>query len=575
MGKTPQFDKALDEILSDLKPHKGICKTCRVDFEIFVEDIEVYHKLRVPPPTLCPLCRMQRRMALSLRLPPFYKKSCTVPGHTEKVVSLFPESSPHQVYDNVYWRSDGWDALDYGREYQPHQDFSPQFKVLFFRVPHQALFVDPQSVNSEYTIGGIASKNCYYVGAPLYSENIIYAFAPTHSRDSVDVVSIYESELLYESIYCHGCYNCNFCMESVNCRDSWFLYDCHNCDNCFLSANLRNKSYYFLNRQLTKGEYEKKLKSLRLGRRSVLTRLKKEFAKLYHTAIHRFADTKHTVNSIGDKIFDCNKCYWVFDASENCENLRFVEHAIACKDSSDVVGFDHSSLTYEASGIGSGSHILFSVNLRNCSFTEYSAYCRDSNYCFGSVGLRSKNFCVFNRQYGEKDYWKKLDTIKTEMLRRGEYGEFFSMALGLIPYQNTYAQREFPLDQEKATERGMPWYEDKERALPAGIEILDSGSVPDEIQAVGDDILEKGILCEVTGKPFRIVKPELEFYRKKGLPLPVRHPDQRMRERFDQMNRFRLWQYPCSKCGQQMYTPYNPEKKLKVYCESCYLKEGI
>ena len=61
-SKTPEFDKALDEILKDLKPHARECKKCAQNFEIFKEDIDFYHKLRVPPPTFCPQCRLLHKM---------------------------------------------------------------------------------------------------------------------------------------------------------------------------------------------------------------------------------------------------------------------------------------------------------------------------------------------------------------------------------------------------------------------------------------------------------------------------------------------------------------------------------
>ncbi len=50
ISKTPQFDRALDAILKDLKPHDRQCKECNGAFHIFQEDIEFYQMLRVPPP---------------------------------------------------------------------------------------------------------------------------------------------------------------------------------------------------------------------------------------------------------------------------------------------------------------------------------------------------------------------------------------------------------------------------------------------------------------------------------------------------------------------------------------------
>ena len=46
-----------------------------------------------------------------------------------------------------------------------------------------------------------------------------------------------------------------------------------------------------------------------------------------------------------------------------------------------------------------------------------------------------------------------------------------------------------------------------------------------------DSITNKIIVCEVSGKPFRIIKQELDFYRKYSIPLPIWHPDIRHQER--------------------------------------------
>jgi hypothetical protein len=55
--------------------------------------------------------------------------------------------------------------------------------------------------------------------------------------------------------------------------------------------------------------------------------------------------------------------------------------------------------------------------------------------------------------------------------------------------------------------------------------------LPEDTAKIPDDILNWAIDCEDTGKPFRIVRQELEFYRKHSLPIPRKHPDQRYREK--------------------------------------------
>jgi hypothetical protein len=60
---------------------------------------------------------------------------------------------------------------------------------------------------------------------------------------------------------------------------------------------------------------------------------------------------------------------------------------------------------------------------------------------------------------------------------------------------------------------------------------LSGDQIPSDISTATDDILKAILVCEVSGRPYRIIKQELEFYRKHNLPLPRRHPDVRHEER--------------------------------------------
>ncbi len=87
------------------------------------------------------------------------------------------------------------------------------------------------------------------------------------------------------------------------------------------------------------------------------------------------------------------------------------------------------------------------------------------------------------------------------------------------------------------------------------------------------DAILKGILqCEVTQKPFKIIKQELAFYIENGLPIPTKHPDQRHKERMDLRNPRQLYERDCSKCQKPIATTYPPERPEKIVCEDCYRK---
>ena len=105
--------------------------------------------------------------------------------------------------------------------------------------------------------------------------------------------------------------------------------------------------------------------------------------------------------------------------------------------------------------------------------------------------------------------------------------------------------------------------------------IIPASKLPEDISKIPDDILNWAIECEVTGKPFRIIPQELEFYRKHHLPIPRRHPDQRHLDRMKMRNPRKLFERKCDKCGEDMITTYSPERPERVYCEACYEREVI
>ena len=47
----------------ECKSQNVICQNCRGEFIIEPDDFLFYEKIKVPPPTFCPLCRAERRLA--------------------------------------------------------------------------------------------------------------------------------------------------------------------------------------------------------------------------------------------------------------------------------------------------------------------------------------------------------------------------------------------------------------------------------------------------------------------------------------------------------------------------------
>jgi hypothetical protein len=105
---------------------------------------------------------------------------------------------------------------------------------------------------------------------------------------------------------------------------------------------------------------------------------------------------------------------------------------------------------------------------------------------------------------------------------------------------------------------------------PAFDKIIPGNKLPNSIKNIPDDVLNWAIECQKSKKLFRIIKMELDFYRKYNFPLPKLHPDERHLERLHQRNPKKFFTRKCDKCGVDMQTTYSPNRLEKVYCEKCY-----
>lgn len=112
-------------------------------------------------------------------------------------------------------------------------------------------------------------------------------------------------------------------------------------------------------------------------------------------------------------------------------------------------------------------------------------------------------------------------------------------------YNETVAQEYFPLEKEEALRNGIFNWSDYEAPFPRVEKIIPASKLPDSIESIPDDILNWAIECEVTKKPFRIIRQELEFYRKHSLPIPRRHPDVRHMDRMKMRNPRKLYERLC------------------------------
>ncbi len=122
--------------LSELLVEEKKCRQCSTPFPITDKDMEFYSKVSpsfggkkyfLPPPTLCPDCRQQRRLSFRNERK-LYKRKCDATG--KDIVSIYSPDKPYTVYHQDYWWSDAWDPMSYGREFDFSRGAFEQFGEL-------------------------------------------------------------------------------------------------------------------------------------------------------------------------------------------------------------------------------------------------------------------------------------------------------------------------------------------------------------------------------------------------------------------------------------------------------------
>jgi len=577
-SKTPKFDKALDEILEKLVPHTKECvesktsKYCEKFFNITSKDIEFYKILRVPPPKKCPTCRRQNRFAFVNNIN-LYKRENNAPGKNNKVISYVPPVSPWTVWDLESYR-DKMDPYIYATNYDNKRNFFEQFLDLRSKVPQYALIRDPSNVNSEYSLNGRNLKNGYYVSGGWNSENLWYSVLATDSRSVMDAFSVHFIENSYEVVSCEKCYNCRYLYFSDNCIDSQFLYDCNNCIDCFGCVNLRNKSNCLWNEQLTKEEYKKRIGMINLRSRKAVKEIKKDFWEFVKKHPVRAERHERVFDVSGVSISDSRNCYNVIDCVKS-EHVLHCDQIVGHKDSMDVSVSGGSEKLYQTIAVGSkSSDVKFSFGSKFILESEFVINCRNIEYCFACIGLDNKSYCIFNRKYEKEEYYKELDKIKTNLLEKGDYGEFFPYSLSTFAYNGSLADMSFPLTKEDIIKNKILWQPDTQTDV-GDMEILPTEEIPDTIEEVRNDVVVKALVCRETSRPFRITESELEFYRNHLIPLPDIHPHQRMKDRYKYLGNYSMYNNNCAVCGKNIKTIYDHNDNWILYCEDCYKREVL
>lgn len=479
------------------------CLQCQQAFEIDERDQAYYAKRGVPAPKLCPKDRLKRRLSFRNERKLYARKD---DSNGKTIVSNIRPDAPFPVFHLDEWHKQVHDvpqleAFDFNRT------FFEQFAELWAKAPRMHKASAGNEENSEYSNHCGNCRNCYYIFNSEMDEDCMYVRFCDRSRDCVDCTNAIMSELCYECVNIKNCYNLKFSDDCDNCSDSAFLRNCRGVKNSMFCYGLERQEFCLFNQQLTKEEYQEKIKEYRLDSYTGVQAAKQAWDQFSAQCPKMRHIILNSENCDGESIYNSKNCGNSFNIS-NCEDCRYVLNSVDVKDSYDFYAYGmKTALCLEA------------VTIANCYDLKYCSYCMYSNSmeycescwtcedCFGCVGLKKGKFCIFNKQYSEEEYKTTVAKIKEHMMKTGEYGEFFPEKFSLFPYEDTMAQDYFPQAISAKTAE-----------LPQGT--LNVNQIPDTVGEVSGEIANQVFFCPVEQKAFKFQANEIKFYKKINVALP-------------------------------------------------------
>lgn len=199
--------------------------------------------------------------------------------------------------------------------------------------------------------------------------------------------------------------NCSLCKKNLIClynADQSFIVYCH---DCWLSDKW-DPIRYGRDYDFDKSFFEQ-FRSLQLSVPRV---------NLYQT---NFQSSEYCNYGL-----DFKECYLMFGGHNN-ERIYFGNQVFDSKDSLDISFSEKIESGYELLECQRSNRLFFSHHSEDCVDCSYLIDCKNCINCFGCVGLRNKQYHIFNQPHTKEEYHKFIEENNTgnyfnhlEFLRR-------------------------------------------------------------------------------------------------------------------------------------------------------------
>lgn len=448
-------------------------------------------------------------------------------------ISRFPQT----------WRE--WVTLpqnEYATSKQVHieytWDFMEDWAKLFLQAPKMKLqqwFENENSTYAELYWG----KNCYLsFGVGQQVENLLYTMMSHSNLRNVlnSFVIVGSCENIYSSRSVTSSYKIFYSSNIHNSHNIWFSSNLVWCFECIQCDWLTNQSYCIKNQQLSKDEYEKEKQDI-LSQIWLFDQWEQEVM------------SKKNLNKLSENVF----WSWIV-ASRDIEDGYFVQKVNWWRNIFLWWWEDASHHFYDSFDVGNqvdehlygchyvwetSSHVYFVTWWANLTHCYYGYHLEACSYCFGCIWLKNKSFCILNNQYTKEEWFEKVDEIFEQMEQDWGLWKFFPASMNPFYFNDTAACLIEPtFTKEEVSKLWYLWRDDPIHVdIPAWVSIVNSHQLWEYEEVVewklhiSPDILKK-VLIDEQGNAYRIIPMEYDFLVKYWLPLPRKHWQTRLKEKF-------------------------------------------
>ena len=158
-----------------------------------------------------------------------------------------------------------------------------------------------------------------------------------------------------------------------------------------------------------------------------------------------YADDRLVNSSYANCAGDLKDCYLVFAAArdEHCMYCTYINDCFSCVD----CFFTHGSTNcYEGVDLQRCHSVFYSADSRECSESYFLYDCRNCTHCIGCVGLRNKQYHIFNRPFSREEFEResaRLGVARGKTLTHEAVQQLatrFEKLLGSLPRRATHGE---------------------------------------------------------------------------------------------------------------------------------------